>query len=486
MAPTQTLNNKLTTSTIWSAIDKFGIVIMQFIINMVLARLLTPDDFGIVGMIIIIVAVSNILSDGGFGAALIQRDNPSEIDFSTSLYANIATSIILYITIYLSANFIASYLGIQELGTILRIISVVIIINSIGLVPKVKLRRTLAFKQIAIANIIAYIIAAVSAIILAHKGFGVWSLVVMHITNALFANLFICIAARWIPSLTFSTKSIKELFAYGEYMLVTDIISNICFHIQSTLIGKYFTPYVAGQYAQAKKMEEVAAITLPSAMNQVLFPIYSRNQNNKDELLRLLRFNTKMIAFFIFPIMIILIIVAKPLILILFGYKWIDSVLYFQVLCIGGIWGSLQYFNYYAIAAIGKSKTLFNIGLFKGAFLIASILICVHINMYAVLFAIVLSNIVNYLTNAIIAQRHIGYRVIRQIADVLPMLIYSLLIGCVAYIALHIADIHWVAVVFLYIITYLLVCYIGNKQFAIATKNYIERFLANTHITTKR
>lgn len=184
--------------------------------------------------------------------------------------------------------------------------------------------------------------------------------------------------------------------------------------------------------------------------------------------------------------MIILIIVAKPLILILFGYKWIDSVLYFQVLCIGGIWGSLQYFNYYAIAAIGKSKTLFNIGLFKGAFLIASILICVHINMYAVLFAIVLSNIVNYLTNAIIAQRHIGYRVIRQIADVLPMLIYSLLIGCVAYIALHIADIHWVAVVFLYIITYLLVCYIGNKQFAIATKNYIERFLANTHITTKR
>ena len=105
----------------------------------------------------------------------------------------------------------------------------------------------------------------------------------MHITNALFANLFICIAARWIPSLTFSTKSIKELFAYGEYMLVTDIISNICFHIQSTLIGKYFTPYVAGQYAQAKKMEEVAAITLPSAMNQVLFPIYSRNQNNKDD-----------------------------------------------------------------------------------------------------------------------------------------------------------------------------------------------------------
>ena len=478
MGSAQTLNNKAATSTLWSAIDRFGIVIMQFIINMVLARLLTPDDFGIVGMIIIIVAVSTILSEGGFGAALIQRDDPSEVDYATASYANILTSLILYATIYLSAGAIATFLGAHELEPILRIIGVVIVINAIGLVPKTKLRRILAFKQIAIANIVAYILAATAAILMAHNGFGVWSLVAMHIINALFATLFICLAARWRPRASFSTKSFKALFAYGEYMLITDIMSNICFHIQSTLIGKYFSPYTAGQYAQAKKMEEVAAITLPSAMNQVLFPLYSRNQNDMHELLRLLRLNTQMIAFAIFPIMTLLIVVAKPLILLLFGENWIDSVLYFQVLCIGGIWGSLQYFNYYAIAAIGRSKVLFFAGLFKAGALIASILIGVHINMHAVLIAIVLSNVVNYLTNAIIAQRYIGYAVSRQLLDVLPMLIYALLLGGIAYIALNIWNIYWVVVAIIYVAGYLATCYVTNQEAMTVVRRVIVRRFA--------
>jgi O-antigen/teichoic acid export membrane protein len=478
MGSPQTLSSKAAKSTLWSAIDRFGTVIMQFVINMVLARLLTPDDFGIVGMIIIIVAVSSILTDGGFGAALIQRDNPSEVDYATASYANVATSLILYAAIYITAGDIASFLETPQLESILRIISVVIIINSIGLVPKTKLRRTLAFKQIAIANIVAYALAAAAAILLAHRGFGVWSLVAMHIINALFANLFICIAAGWRPSASFSTKSFKELFSYGEYMLITDIMSNICFHIQSTLIGKYFTPYTAGQYAQAKKMEEVAAITLPSAMNQVLFPLYSRTQDNRQELLRLLRLNTKMIAFVIFPIMTILIVVAKPLILLLFGQNWIDSVLYFQVLCLGGVWGSLQYFNYYAIAAIGKSKVLFYAGLIKGGLLIASILICVHINMYAVLIAIVLSNVANYFTNAIIAQRYIGYAVSRQMLDVLPMLLSALLLGGIAYIALNIWGIDWVVVALLYATAYLATCYITKQEAIRLIKREIMRRFA--------
>lgn len=464
-----------TTGTLWSAVDKFGIVVMQFVINVVLARLLTPDDFGIVGMILIIVAVSNILADGGFGAALIQKQNPTESDFSTTFYVNIIAAIVLYATIYIASPAIANFLGIESLVDILRVLSSVVIINAFGLVAKVKLRRALAFKQIAASNIAAYVLAAAAAIYLAHRGFGAWGLVAMHIVNALFANTFLCIAAGWRPSLLFSRASLKELFAYGEYMLISDILSNICFHIQSTLVGKYFSPYTAGQYAQAKKMEEVACITLPSAMNQVLFPLYSRLQDDRPTLQRTLSLNTRIIAWIIFPLMTILIIIAKPLILLLFGAKWIDAVLYFQVLCAGGYFCALQYFNYHAVAALGHSRVLFYAGIWKSLFLIVAIMVGVRISMEAVLVAMVLTNVVNYLTNAILAQRYVGYRVMRQLGDVAPIMLLSLALGALAYAIFHYTAIHWVALTLLYAIAYVAINGIAKNEVAMLAIEYIKR-----------
>lgn len=456
----QTINRNTTIGTIWSAIDRFGIVIMQFIINLVLARLLTPNDFGLVGMILIIVVVSNTLADGGFGAALIQKQDPTETDFSTAFYINIATALSLYTVIYIAAPYIATFLGTTILIDILRVLSLVFVINSLGLVPKVKLRRQIAFKQIAISNIIAYFIAAATAVLLAQQGCGVWSLITMHIINAIFSNIFICIAAHWHPSLTFSSKSLKELFAFGEYMLISDILSNVCFNIQSTLVGKYFSPYTAGQYAQAKKMEEVACTTLPIAMGQVLFPIFSRIQHNKEAIITKLRLSMQMIAFITFPLLSILIIVAKPLILLMFGAKWIDSIFYFQVLCIGGFFYPMQSINYQAIAAIGKSKTLFYISIFKSLFLIFSILVSVHINMEATLGAIVLSNIVNYLTNAIVVGKYIGYSIFKQALDVFNILITALTSGAFVYYIGYSFDTNWILLIIIYIILYIVIGYI--------------------------
>lgn len=464
-----------TTGTIWSAIDKFGIVIMQFIINLVLARLLTPDDFGLVGMILIIVVVSNTLTDGGFGAALIQKYDPDDEDFSTTFYINIAVACLLYTLIYTTAPIVAEFLGSTLLVDILRVLSIVIIINSLGLVPKVRLRRILAIKQIAISNISSYTIAATVAILLAQNDFGAWSIIAMYIIHATCSNLFISIASHWHPSFSFSTKSLRELFSYGEYMLISDILNNICFNIQNSLVGKYFSPYTAGQYAQAKKMEEVACITLPNAMNQVLFPLYSRLQNNIEEIRTKLRLNTKMIAFVIFPLMTILIIVAKPLILFLFGDKWADSVVYFQVLCIGGYFCALQYFNYHAVAAIGKSRVLFYIGLLKSFFLISSILICVHINMEAVLIAMVLSNVVNYITNAITAERYIGYKVINQLLDVSPILLKSLSAGIIVYSGYSLFNINWIIVIAVYVTLYVTISYITKCEIAITLIGYLKK-----------
>lgn len=444
-------------STLWSAVDKFGIVILQFVINLVLARMLTPDDFGLVGMIMVVVAVSSILADGGFGAALIQKSDADEEDFSTTFYINIVVATLLYGLIYLSSPYIAIFLGNPIFEQLLRVLSVVIVINSLGVTPKAKLRRDMAFKHIAIANIIAYVIAAAVAIAMAAAGYGLWGLIAIHIVNSLLSNLLLSVFAKWRPSLTFSMRSLKRLFGYGQYILISDILSNLCFHIQSTLVGKYFAPSIAGQYSQAKKMEEVACITLPSAMNQVLFPLYSKLQNDMESLRKKLRINTKTIAFIIFPLLTLLMIIAEPLINFLFGEKWLDAVPYFQVLCIGGYFCALQYLNYYAIAATGRSKVLFYAGVFKSLFLILSVLLAVHISMGAVLAAMVLSNIVNYLTNAALAAHYLGYKLSRQIGDVLGILIKSLIVGLIVVSTMQLCHFNWLIVAIIYGFLYLLI-----------------------------
>ena len=451
----QATEGSATRAAIWSAVDRFGIVAMQFIINLLLARLLTPEDFGLVGMILIIVAVSTILADGGFGSALIQRGNASEEDYATSFYANISLSIALYTAIYLSAPLVARELGYAVLTDLLRAIGTVIILNSIGLVARVKLRISLRFKQIAISNISAYTISAIIAILLSTRGYGAWSLVVMHIANALISNILIIIWARWRPSARFSFQSLRRLAAYGEYMLITEIMSNVCFHIQGTLVGKHFTAYTAGEYAQAKKMEEVASITLPSALNQVVFPIYSRLKSDNEALRTMLRSNTRLVAFAVFPLLTILIIIAEPLILFLFGERWAESIPYFQTLCLGGYLGAMQYLNYQAVAATGRSRVLFITGIIKSAFTIIVLLIAVKISIEAVLVAMVVSNIVNYLVNAITAHIYIKYSLPTQLGDIAPTLLLATTLGFVAHIIAPVWNINWILLAVIYSALYL-------------------------------
>lgn len=470
-------SNSTAKGVAWAAVDKFGTVLLQFVINLVLARLLTPDDFGLVGMIMIIVAVSSILADGGFGAALIQKLNPTEEDFSTAFMVNTTMALLLYTLIYLSAPLVSHFLGIPILVDYLRVLGLVIVINAIGVVSKVLLRRAFAYKQIAISNICAYTIASTAAIVMSIRGYGAWSLIAIHIVNALMANLFICLSARWIPHKQPSLSSLKQMFAYGEYMLASDILDNICFHIQNTVVGKYFSPYVAGQYAQAKKMSEVVYITLQSAINQVMFSVFSSLQCNIEELRDKLRLNIKLTAFILFPLLTILIVVAKPFILFLFGPNWEDSVFYFQMLCIGGFFSSLQYFNYNAVASIGESRVLFFAGIYKSIFLVTAIIIGANISMLGLLVAMIISSANIYFTNVFLAQKYIGYSAKQQMLDILPITLCSLISGVVVYIVFSQLSVNWVICGILFVMLYIFIAYLFRLAVLKEAWTIIARFI---------
>ncbi len=452
------MSNRTTTqSVLWAAVDKFGIVALQFVINLVLARMLTPDDFGCIGMILIFVAISQVLVDGGFGAALIQKIEPSKADYSTTFYWNIIFSVVLYGLIYGIAPAVARFFDIAMLEDLLRVIGLVVIINSLSIVQRTILRKHLDFKRIAITNIVAYSTSAIVAIIIARKGLGAWSLVGMQLSNALVAATLFWVVSHWRPSLIFSFTSLRSLFSYGGFLLIASIMQDVCTHIQGVIIGRRFSATQTGLYTQAKKMDEVASMTLPAILCQVLFPLYSQKQDSPTELAAMLRRNNQTTAFIIFPLMILLIIVAKPLFVLLYGQQWVDAVPYFQILAIGGLFSALYNFSYYAVAAVGQSKALFYWGCYKWGTMLVLLLVGASISMTGVLVAMVLSQANIFLTNSFLVQKHVGYSVVQQVIDLLPTLGCAAVCGAAAYGLYSVLGINWLLTSAMFAATYVAV-----------------------------
>ena len=469
--------NSTTKGVLWSAIDRFGVVLLQFVINVVLAHLLTPNDFGLVGMILIFVVVSQTLIDSGFGSALIQKLNPTQTDYSTVFWWNIIFSIILYAAIYIFAPNIATFFHNQELASLLRAIGVIIIINSFSLVQKAILKKSLSFKKIAITDIVSYSLSALLAFYFAKQGWGAWSLVLMQISNSLLSAILFWVVSNWHPVWQFSLASLKALFSYGGFLLIANMMQDVCTHIQSVVIGRSFSAANTGLYTQAKRMDEIASMTIPAIFCQVLFPVYSEHQNNLPQLLELLRKNTRLVAFIVFPLMMLLIIIAEPLFGLLYGAKWLEAVPYFQILCIGGFFSAVYNLNYYAIAAIGKSKALFYWGCYKWGVLLLFLLIGASFSMTAVLIAMVLSNANIYLTNAFLAKHYIQYNIGTQLKDLASAFSCTLIAGGLVYLLYAYTSIHWILISVIFAICYLGICFAFNIQAITELKPNIETLL---------
>lgn len=384
----------------WSAVDRFGNVLLQFLLNLVLARLLTPEDYGCVGMLAIFIAVSQTLIDGGFCSALIQKQDVTSKDYSTIFYWNIAFSGILYAILYAISPAVSEFFNMPILCEVLRTLGLVLPVSSLGLVQRVQLRKQLKIKQLAVVNISSLVISAIISIRMAFMGYGVWSLVALQIFNNLIASVVFWFITKWKPMLYFSVAKLKSLFSFGGYLLAASILQEFSKNMQGVIIGHKFSALEMGLYSQAKKLEEVACSTFAQVIVQVMFPVYSEIQDNLEKLRGMLRDNIRLIAFAIFPIMVVLVIVAEDLIPFLLGDKWLPVVPYFQVLCLGGFFTCLQNVNFYAVAAIGKSDTLFRWSFYKWGMLIFLLLAGVYWGIYGVLLSMVLSEFNIFMVNA--------------------------------------------------------------------------------------
>lgn len=418
---------------IWTTIQRFAGMGISFISSIILARLLMPEDYGAIGMLTIFMLVAQSFLDSGFGAALIQKKRPTQEDYSTVFWFNLAMSIVLYMILYVSAPFIASFYRMSVLCDVLRVQALVLIISALTIVQANQLRKTFQFRKIAIVTLFTSVVSLAVTIWMAYSGYGVWSLVVQGILNSLIPSIIYWFTNKWYPRLLFSINSFKELFSFGGYMFLVHLINEFCNNIQGLLIGRFFDAATMGYYSKARGTEKLASNTITEALKQVTFPLYAELQNDKERLIVAIKKITQIISFFTFPLMLLLIVLAKPLFILLYSDRWIDSIPYFQILCLAGIPACLQSVNLQAIAAIGKSKVSFEWTLIKRGIGIFLMICGLYIwGMWGLLVGMVLSIWIMYLINVYLVAKYIGYNLIQQLLDLLPTFSVSILSCIVA------------------------------------------------------
>lgn len=430
----QNLKQKAASGMVWTALQRYSTMFIQFISGIILARLLTPYDYGCIGMLSIFMVLAEAFIDGGFGSALIQKKRPTQEDYSTIFYWNLFMAAILYAILFACAPAIARFYRIPLLCKVLRVQGLILFIYGFNIVQRNQLQKQLKFKILSIISLFSAIIALGVTIVLAYKGFGVWALVIQHIIISSIPAIVFWFFVKWRPTLTFSWKSFKELFSFGLYMFLTHLINQFSTQLQGLLIGRFYNASTMGYYSKAKKTEDLASQSISSIMTQVTYPLYAEMQDDKHAMAGAIKRITMTLSFFSFPLLFILLLIAKPLFIILYSERWLHSVPYFQVLCIAGLAGCLQAVNYQSISAIGKSKTMFIWTVVKrvvgtGAVVLGLLLY----GMKGLLAGVVFNYWFSYLVNISLVSKHIGYKWSQQIKDLLPVGTVSLVIAVICY-----------------------------------------------------
>lgn len=432
--PQKNLKQKAAAGMVWTALQRYSTMIIQFISGIILARLLTPYDYGCIGMLTIFIVLAENLIDGGFGSALIQKKQPTQVDYSTIFFWNLGMAVMLFVVLYFSAPAIARFYNIPQLRDVLRVQGVILFFYAFNDVQRNQLRKILNFKVLSIVTITTSLIALTTTILMAYHGYGVWSLVTQNILIAAIPAVVFWFYMKWRPTWTFSWESFRELFGFGFYMLLTLILSNFTRQVQGLLIGKVYTPSTMGYYSKANGTERLASQSISQVMTQVTYPLYAEVQDDMAAMTKMIKRLTVTIAYLTFPLMFILLLCAKPIFVLLYSERWLPSVPYFQILCVSGLAFCLQSVNLQTISAIGKSKTMFKWTVIKQTALILLIVGGLYLyGMKGLLTGQVIGSWLVLFINIGLVSKHIGYKWYLQIKSLLPVATTSITAAVISY-----------------------------------------------------
>ncbi len=420
-------------STFWSAIQRFGGLAIGFISNVVLARLLCPEDYGVVGLIMVFIGIADVLVDGGLGNALIQKKEVTKEDVSTVFTSNLIISLFLFVVLFVTAPSIASYVEIEKFALYLRVEAVMVLLRALYVVHFSMLNREMEFKTLAKINLLVNALATTIAITMAYYECGVWSLILRNISLDFLFFIVYHIVYKTKYTLSINKQSFKQLFGFGIFVAIANLVETLYTNILSFILGKKFSVKELGYYNQAYSLEQIPVYSITSILNQVFFPFLSKEQDDKNKMRVDIEKSLRAMSFLIYPLMAFLIFFAKPLIILLYSEKWLPSVPFFQILCTLGFTNFIYHLNRSVLKAVGKSKLLFYAQIVVSLIGLLLIIISIKFGIIAVVVSVALNSIIGMLVVSYFAGISINLNIFVQLRDVVLNLILSLLTGVIVY-----------------------------------------------------
>lgn len=431
----------------WSFVDNFAAQTISFVVGIVLARLIAPSEYGIVAYITFFVAISTSLVEGGFDSALIRKKDCTSTDYSTVFYYNLAIGIILYLLLLLLAPMAESFFEAPGFAFILRIAGFVLVINALGSIQQTLMSKRIDFKTKTKISLSSNIFAGIISIILAYKGFGVWSLVWKTLLGQLLTTVLLWLFNDWRPTMVFSIKSFRELFGFGYKLALSGLIDTVYKNIFYPIIGKNFSPATLGQYTRASQYKTLFSSTLTNNIQRVTYPVLSTIQDDPEKLKSGYRKMIKSTMLITFICMLGLASIAKPMVLILIGEKWLPCVPYLQLMCFSGMFYPLHAMNLNVIMVIGRSDLFLKLEIIKKILYIPLILIGIYLGVIALLIGSIIYSTICYLLNSYYSADLIRYPTKEQIMDILPFLLISLcvsgLVWCITFLEWN----NWITII---------------------------------------
>ena len=417
----------------WSAIDnvvQFGV---QFIVSIVLARLLSPDDYGLIGIITIFTTVCTAIINGGFSNALIRTQKPTDEDYNTAFICNLLMSILLYAIVFICSPLIADFFNRQELVALTRVSSFTMIIGALAIVQQARLTKRIDFKTQTKITLIASVASGVIGISLALMDFGVWALVMQGIISQLLRTILLWIYNHWIPSIRFSKESFNRLFGFGWKMMASSILDSLWTQLYQVVVGKFYSPATLGQYTRAKQFSTMFSSNLTTVIQRVTYPVLSDIQDEKERMVAAYRKIIKTTMFMTFALMFALGAVSEPLLYCLIGPKWHESATYLPLICLVSSLYPLHAINLNMLQVQGRSDLFLGLEIAKKIIGLAPLFIGAFVGIFPMLYTTVITSIISYFLNSYFSGKLLGYSSWMQLRDIAPSFFISLSMAVIVF-----------------------------------------------------
>lgn len=414
----------------WTAIEKFSVQIVNFILGVLLARLLTPQDFGTIGMIGIFMAISQTFIDSGFSNALIRKQDVSDKDYSTAFYFNIAVGVACYALLFCFSGFIADFFKTPILKSIVKVYAIVLFINSLTSAQYAKLNHEMNFKLQARISFSASILSGVLGVILAYLGIGVWALVWQAIASAAIRAAMLWLTSHWTPVLTFSKTSFKYLFSYGSKLLASGLLHTIYSNFSSLAIGRYYTSTDLGYYSRGNQFAALPSSSITSILQKVTFPLFAKIQDEDNRLIAVYRKYIKVTSMIIFFLMTLLAALARPLVLFLLTDKWIEAVVFIQIFCFALMFDHICQLNLNILQVKGRSDLFLKLEIIKKSISFAMLILAIPLGVKAICISSVIYTQIAVYINTYYTGKLFGLGYVTQLNDYMKFL-FCAVVACV-------------------------------------------------------